>query len=587
MKKLSLVAIAAAEYICCAQAQEVKTLAPSSETPKTVEPLPPPASAQPKSPRPNPDGDKPINPDQPNLAIQGIVIVKTRAEIQEAGVSNAAPIVVRDIPFLDGADFRAVIHPFIGRLLTENTIRDLEDAVILYCRNRGKVLVDVILPEQNIENGVLQLWFLEGRVGRVTVRNDGVKWFRDKFILDSVHLRPGDEVDSRKLTDDLNWLNNNPFRQVDTVFKPGEKLGLTDVELQVDDRFPLRTYFGAEDSGTRYTGENRLLAGFNWGNAFGLDQQLNYQYLTDFHFFLVRAHSGSYIIPLPWHHTLMLYGAYVDGKAEFGNSAPSANGISWQTSLRYSVPLPDLGKYRHELSAGFDFKRSNNNLEAGGDIVLQSSHTEVDQFYLGYSGVAPDRYGRTSVQVEGYGSPGGLTEDNTDSSFQGLRAGSKASYYYARANIERITRLPFDFSWVLRGWAQAASGRLQPSEELALGGYNTIRGYDERVVLGDEGWIINNEIRTPPIVMDDWFELPNAKDQLQFLAFFDYGAVRVIDAGPQDGSNPDITLYSVGAGLRWSVARNFSLRFDYGFPLTQQSINQYASRAHIGALLSF
>ena len=79
-------------------------------------------------------------------------------------------VIVRDIPFLGGPDFRNHCCIF-GRKLTENNIRDLQDTMILYSRNRGKLLVDVVLPEQSIDNGVLQLWYLEGRVGKIEVNN--------------------------------------------------------------------------------------------------------------------------------------------------------------------------------------------------------------------------------------------------------------------------------------------------------------------------------------------------------------------------------------------------------------------------------
>src|SRR5262249_35480625 len=157
----------------------------------------------------------------------------------EAPVS-ATGVVVRDIPILSSPSFTSMIEKqFIGHVLTKNLVQDLEDAIILYCRDRGKVLVDVILvPEQNIENGVLQLWMLEGKVGRLTVKNDGHKWFSDQLILGNVHLRPAGPVDSIQLNHDLNWLNNNPFRQVDVTFRQGTNLGLTDVQFQVEDRLP-------------------------------------------------------------------------------------------------------------------------------------------------------------------------------------------------------------------------------------------------------------------------------------------------------------------------------------------------------------
>ncbi len=593
MKKLLGAMSCLALSMCCGFAQGVDQMAPSSVTPKPVEPE---AAAPrstlntepPRSPR-SPEGNTPINPEEPNLKIAAIILVKARAEIQEAGLPATNGLIIHDIPFLETPDFQQAIHPFIGKLLTENTIRDLEDTIILYCRARGNLLVDVILPEQDIENGILQLWFLEGRIGKITVNNPGRKWFKDKLILGDVRLQPGEPIDSRKLAQDLDWLNNNPFRQVDVTFKPGDQLGLSDVELQVNDRIPVRPYFGFENSGTRFTGEERLLAGFNWGNAFGLDHQLNYQFASDLNFDLVRANSASYIIPLPWRHTLMLYGSYVDGKADFSSIGlgTTANGTSWQTSLRYSIPLPEIGRFRHEISAGFDFKRANNDLLAGGTTVLQTSDTDVAQFELGYSGLLADAYGRTTFGLEAYYSPGGLAEYNNDANFNNLRVGAKAAYLYARLNVERLTRLPYGFSWVLSGWLQGATERLLPSEELALGGYNTVRGYDERVVNSDDGWIVDNELRAPPFSPGDLLHMPYLRDQIQFLGFFDYGSARVIDVNPQDGADPNKTLYSAGVGFRYTLHKNLSVRFDYGWPLTEHNINEYSSRASFGILASF
>jgi hemolysin activation/secretion protein len=180
-------------------------------------------------------------------------------------------------------------------------------------------------------------------------------------------------------------------------------------------------------------------------------------------------------------------------------------------------------------------------------------------------------------------SPGGLTQNNDDSDFNNLRENASSKYAYSRINVQRITRLPCNFSWVLRGWGQIASDRLLPSEELALGGYNTIRGYDERVIIGDTGWIINNELRTPPIKLNAL----GLDDQFQGLIFFDYGAEQIIDPTPSDGTDPDKTLYSAGAGVRYAVTRYFSFRFDYGVPMTELGLNKSRSRAHVGLLLSF
>jgi hemolysin activation/secretion protein len=107
------------------------------------------------------------------------------------------------------------------------------------------------------------------------------------------------------------------------------------------------------------------------------------------------------------------------------------------------------------------------------------------------------------------------------------------------------------------------------------------------VLLGDNGWIIDNEVRTPPFSPASYVHLPYWQDELQLLAFFDYGAVRLIDPGPQDGSDPDKAIYGTGVGLRYTVRKNLTVRFDYGWALAHQSINEHDSRANVGALLSF
>ena len=95
--------------------------------------------------------------------------------------------------------------------------------------------------------------------------------------------------------------------------------------------------------------------------------------------------------------------------------------------------------YRHEVSAGFELKKSNNNLQAGGNVVLQNSDTEIAQFVAEYSGLVPDRYRRASIGGEFYYSPGDMTPENTDAAFNLLRTAAKANSVM-RASIWSGTR---------------------------------------------------------------------------------------------------------------------------------------------------
>jgi hemolysin activation/secretion protein len=151
----------------------------------------------------------------------------------------------------------------------------------------------------------------------------------------------------------------------------------------------------------------------------------------------------------------------------------------------------------------------------------------------------------------------------------------------------RVTRLPFDFSWTVRGELQESDANLLPSEQLGLGGYDTVRGYDEREVNGDNGYLISTEVATPPVSIAQIFGLQKVKDQLQFLGFVDYGGTSLHQVTPAD-INPNTNLLGIGPGLRYVINPYFSLRFDYGFQMISTGFDdRHASRAHIGVLVSY
>lgn len=531
---------------------------------------------------------KAIPPEQDSTiaeSLNGLVFVKSYNQIEATGVQGVSGLAIRDIPLLEGPAFEQVVAPYLGRPFKKSSFQMLARDIVLYCRSKKHPVVQVILPEQEVKNGVVQIWLLEAKVGEVAVQNDGKKWFSDKSILKEVHIQPGQTIDVSQLNNDLEWLNRNPFRQVNAEFRPGKKGGESDVVVDVQDRFPVRLYAGYETSGTKLTGEDRLLYGATWGNAFGMGHQLGYENTVDTSFTKIGAHSGSYVAPLPWRHILSVYGSYVDVDVPVGGGL-NAKGSNIALSGRYTIPLAPMSQYRHELTLGFDYKSGDNDLLFGGETVTKSQ-VDVAQFQCGYSGVLPDRWGQTAFALSGFYSPGGLTDHNGQSDFETLRLGTKPDYFYGRLMAERVTKLPWSFSWVLRATGQMTSGRLLPSELMGLG----VRAYDNFAVSGDEGWYLNNELRTPSFSpLAHWLGAKtNQKvaDQLQFLAFYDYGAASRIDAGKYfEKSNQ--TISSVGVGVAYNINPFLAVRCDYGWKVEKVTGDTTAdSRGHISVIIGY
>ncbi len=257
-------------------------------------------------------------PQPPNVPVQGkiaagdphevlvkhlnaLVFVPTPKAIVKNGLTDHG-IDIKDVKVPVPEHFVSLVMPYLGQPVTRGSLNKMVQSIIVYYRDHDRPGGRRRGARAGHHHGVMQVVVLEGHVGKVTVA--GNRWFSSSTIRDGIFLQPGGEIDSSQLQANLDFLNQNPFRTTDVVYRPGEKLGATDVTLQTRDRFPARVFAGYEDSGDVETGIDRYFAGFNYGDLFGLSQQINYQYTTSGTFDSLRAHSGSYVIPLPWQHTL-------------------------------------------------------------------------------------------------------------------------------------------------------------------------------------------------------------------------------------------------------------------------------------------
>jgi hemolysin activation/secretion protein len=515
--------------------------------------------------------------------LKGIVLVSDPRKVKADGVTSKASVEPGSISLAQSPEFDSEVQSYIGQPVTMKSLAELTRTIVSYFREHDRPVVNVFVPEQSITSGYVQIVVLVSKVEKVEA--SGAKWFSNDHLRAEVELRPGDEISNRELTSDLNWINRNPFLQSNILMAPGEAPGTTDLMLRTQDRFPLRVYAGFEDSGNQYTGDERILTGFNYGNLFGLGQQLSYQFTSGEDVNKFTAHSGTYVIPLPWKHQLTFFGSYANSAANLGPGLDS-DGVNWQVSGRYEIPLPGDDKFTESVTAGFDFKRSNNDLIFNVASV-SNVFTDVDQFVLSYQASYLDDYGSTSFVGTGFYSPGGISNNDDDADYQATRGGARSNYAYGQLSLNRVTRLPYDFSWSVRGLVQESTANLLPSEQLGLGGYDTVRGYDEREVNGDNGFLLSTEVATPPVSLFQLFGVSKVKDQLQFFGFVDYGGTSLHNVTPAD-VNPNTNLLGVGPGFRYAINPYLTVRFDYGFQMIDTGFDgRHNSRADFGLVVSY
>jgi len=476
-------------------------------------------------------------------------------------------------PLAEEKALREVLQGFTGLPLTEGGLNDITDLIVTYYEEHDRPVVEVFVPDQVLTDGVLRIEVTVGRLGVVGLEKS--QFFNDELLAGSVRLERGELLRGSRLEEQQDWLNRNPFRSAQMYAAPGDGFAEADILYSLEERYPLRAYVGYENTGTPAVGRNRWMAGANWGNGFGQDHLLSYQFTMGDSVSAFQAHSVLWEIPLHRHHDFLRFtGAWAEVRSASVSDGilVEAEGTSWQVSAGYGMQLPRWHGFTQEVSFGAEFKTTDNFLVFGG-FTPGGGVADVVQARLDYVASRRSEMDAVQLSLSLVGSPGGMSAHNNDEDFAGFRSGADADYFYGRVRAAWVRRLPE--AWTLRigGQAQWAGGALLPIEQLAFGGHDSVRGYDERVALADSGYHLSTEIRTPGIV------LPGealSETRLQLLGFVDHGM------GWTDGGGRE-SFTGVGTGVRLQTGTHGEIRADVGWPLEGGD----GPQAHVGVLLSF
>ena len=499
--------------------------------------------------------------------LKGVVFVDGPFALKREGLAadaaGALGVSVGTLEDLDAPDFKAEVAPYVGRPLRLSDLDEIRALARARYVRQGKPFLDVSAPPQNVTSGVVQIVVTQYRLGAVSV--SGARHFSDEVIRRPLTLRSGDRLSLPRIEEELDRLNENPFVSVNAVFQPGKATGETDLVLQAADRAPVRVYTGVENRGFRQLGLWQYQAGVNWGDAFGAGHILSYQLTRSFEG-RFTAHSASGVFGLAPKNKLLVFGSYSTVRPMIAEGFNNV-GHSGQASVRYSRALPRFAGAIGSVQAGYDYKFTDNNLEFAG-IEIIDSKIEIHQFPITLVLNVADRLGQTSLSNDLVISPGNLSGKNSDAAFDALVPGAKAKYVYDRLAVTRITRLPRNGSWIVRGAVQVASGNLPNSEQVGGGGSGSARGYYPDTAVGSTGVILNTELRAAPFSPAAMVRRNTSiNDNLQAGVFYDLVDIRQPDKVP--GASAPARLESVGFLLDYSAGRSLDLAIDGGLQLKQ------------------
>ena len=427
-------------------------------------------------------------------------------------------------------------------------------------QSRGYLLARASVPPQKLKpGGDVRVLVSEGLYGKIKVEDN--KHYTSRFVQNffSKATRRG-IVEETTLQRQLLLLNELPDITVRSLFLPGDAPGTSDVLLKVHDRTQFHLGLDYNNYGSPLVGRNRAGVALWMGHLIESGDEFTFRYTDPFPSNSDPLIQTGYSAPLGSSGNRVAYG--------FSSAATTVSGDLAALNIQGDAKI-------HSLSLQRPMERT---LSRSSNLTTGLTFKDVQNFVLGNTRVSRDKLreltasfdtnvvaGKTRTLAsllftQGLGQLfGGHRNGDPESS----RAGTGDEFTKFNLEAYHIRDLGKGRFVLGRFSGQASLKPLTVSEQFALGGPDSVRGFLQSDFLGDDGLTASVELRQL------LFSSKNHKVNLQGVGFVDYGEASLIRPG--NGERPARTFAGYGGGIRASFGRTTTLRLDLGLPVTDKN----------------
>lgn len=459
--------------------------------------------------------------------------------------------------------------------LTIGQLQLIADEITRYYRERGFFLARAVIPAQEVVDGIVVVRVLEGRLGQVLV--EGNRRYSAERIQDPFVDAIGKLVTVDAIEDSLLTLQSYPGLNAVGVFQPGKEVGEADLLINVSNEHFFDLNLRADNHGTRFTGENRLVADITMNNpsSYGDFVQLTAMqtYTPDNSLFGGLKYQIPFSNP---RHTMGLELTHnsFDVANLSGNAAGNeVGGVSDIGKLFYGWNLTRTRGEKTNLKFSVSHKTAETE---SGDLLVNrdriASFNAEYNFELINAGSATIHSGflRADVGLDGLlGVP--TEEELMTPGFTPQPSRGAGTPFVASS---KFSKLSFGYSWLksmtenqtllVRVNGQYSKDFLTSLEQFVIGGPNTVRALPSSQFLVDYGAFGSIEwgIRAPGFADKPAFANRNWGDLLRVTLFYDH-AVGYYNIGEGQSNTAglldDISEGGVGIGIEFGLPGTFRL----------------------------
>lgn len=442
-------------------------------------------------------------------------------------------------------DLQTIVADLVGKKISFDDLKRAADAITEYYRDNGW-LVRVILPQQDITEGIVTFRIIEAKLGGIKIDNQS-KRVSDARVEAWIYGRipQASELSLDQLDRALLTLNDLPDVTVAGSLQEGAKPGDTILLLTVTDKPLFNGQVAVDNFGDSNSGKVRGSAMVNANGPLGIGDQLSvygmYSEGNSYGRLSFTAPVGTSGLRLGVNGSTMGYRVLNQSfQSLYANGVASTGGVEATYPLIRSRPanLVAIANWNYN-----QFK----NWTINGLNQDQTYDTNVAQF--GLSGNLIDGVFGGGLNVASLiGSAGDIGRDAAGqfNGYYGV-AGNFAKLRYAANRNQALTE---SLSFYLGVSGQLASQNMDSSEQLYLGGPMNVRAYGSGQGPASQGNLTTAELRQ---------SLPY---QTQLTAFYDMANVQTwkYNNAAVNSVNNNYILQGFGASLGWLGPYGFNIK---------------------------
>lgn len=470
----------------------------------------------------------------------------------KGSINNDVRIAVKAIHVSGSSAFAAgELEALVADLTgSEHTLAELNAGaarITAYYRERGYVVARAYLPAQEIKDGVVVISIMEGHIGKQHVSNQSR--LSDERVNGYLSgIKSGDVLQAEPINRALLLLNHvTGVGGARATLQPGASVGTSDLAIELDPSAPYTANIELDNYGNRYTGEHRLGGELALNSPLKIGDQLTLRALTsDRNMTYARI---AYQIPVGG-SGFRLGAAYFDTSYRLGKEFATLQAHGTATSTSLFAVYPFIRSLDNNLAGTFTWEEKK--LGDRTDVPFTTSDKSVQLVNFGLTGNHQDALGGAGMTSFDLALVSGRLSMDAGSLVADIAsAKSNGAFTSLTYNVNRLQRLTDTNLLSIAFSGQQASKNLNSSEKFSLGGVSSVRAYPQGEGNGDQGWLVNLELRHnfAPMVQGVMFYDTGSADvnRNQFAASANTRNI----SGAGVGANANLADVQIKAYLAW------------------------------------